>query len=158
MPLGTQYDERNFVEELGLQFARMGQPRMMGRMLAWLLVCEPPEQPAAAIGRALKASKATVSTMSRALQSQGLVERVAVPGDRRAHLRARPQGWAALVRAELRPLIEMSAILERASAHTATAVPTRAAALREIHGLHAFLAEELPGLLTRWEARKGASC
>ena len=62
MPLGETYTDEHFVEELGLLFAELGQPRMMGRMLAWLLICEPPDQSSSDLVGALGASKATIST------------------------------------------------------------------------------------------------
>ena len=39
MPLGDRYDERHFIEELGLLFAAIGTPRMMGHF------CQAPWDP-----------------------------------------------------------------------------------------------------------------
>lgn len=154
MPLGDRYDERHFVEELGLLFAAIGKPRMMGRMLAHLLVCDPPWQSASQLVAALQASKATVSTMSRDLIELGLAERVARPGDRKTHYRVCSDSFSLLVRHDLDALSQFSSALCRALEHMEEHAPGRTARLREVHQLYAFLEDELPALLERWEQRK----
>ncbi len=151
MPLGEQYTDRHFVEELGLLFGELGQPRMMGRMLAWLLVCEPPDQSSSQLVEALDASKATVSTMSRALIDMGLVERVARAGDRRTFFRVKPGASPMLIRSKLDAVFLFAAALCRALEHVERHAPERADRLREVHDLYAFLETEIPALLARWE-------
>jgi DNA-binding transcriptional regulator GbsR (MarR family) len=147
---GTDYDERHFVEELGLLFSSSGKPRMMGRMMAWLLVCDPPWQSAGQLVEALQASKATVSTTSRDLIEQGMVERVARPGDRKTYYRARPGGFARLAERELDAVSGFSAALCRALEHMEEHAPERTERLAEVHDLYRFLEREIPALLTRW--------
>ena len=51
-----------FVDANGeLMSKSYGLPRMTGRVLAWLLVCDPPEQTAAELAEALDASKGAIS-------------------------------------------------------------------------------------------------
>ena len=38
-------DERQYVEEVALYFEAQGLPRMIGRILGWLLICEPAVSP-----------------------------------------------------------------------------------------------------------------
>jgi DNA-binding transcriptional regulator GbsR (MarR family) len=158
MPLGVPYDERHFVEELGLAFAADGQPRMMGRMLAWLLVCQPPEQSAGQLVEALKVSKATVSTTSRDLIALGLIERVARPGDRKTYFEVKPEASLAMIRGRFDALSNFAAALCRALEHLEAQAPDRADRLREVHDLYAFLERELPLLLQRWEQTRSPSC
>ncbi|HEV2980499.1 MAG TPA: MarR family transcriptional regulator [Solirubrobacteraceae bacterium] len=83
-----------FIEELGMQFElEAGAPRMVGRVLAWLLVCEPPEQSAAELAERLQASKGSISTSTRLLLRLGLIERVRLRGERFDRFIARPQAW-----------------------------------------------------------------
>ncbi len=65
---------------LALFFEEMGFPRMAGRILGWLLICDPPEQSAGQLAGVLQASKGSLSTMTRLLIQMGLVERVGLPG------------------------------------------------------------------------------
>jgi hypothetical protein len=83
-----------FVEELGMQFElEAGTPRMVGRVLGLLLVCDPPEQSAAELAHTLQASKGSISTATRVLLRMGLVERVRVRGERFDRFSARPEAW-----------------------------------------------------------------
>jgi len=157
MPLGDSYSERHFVEELGLAFARVGQPRMMGRMLAWLLICEPPEQSAAQLVDALSASKATVSTVSRDLIAMGVLERVALQGDRKTYFRVKAGASPALVHSKLDALFHFAGALCRALEHMEQHAPERAERLREMHDLYVFLEEEIPALMKRWQQRRSRS-
>ncbi len=154
MPLGDHYDQRHFVEELGLLFAAAGKPRMMGRMLAHLLVCDPPHQSASQLVEALRASKATVSTMSRDLIDLGMVERVARPGDRKTYYRARPDAVSSLAERDLSAISAFSAALCRALEHMEEHAPDRTGRLQEAHAFYEFLEGEIPDLLRRWQQRR----
>lgn len=70
-----------------------GTPRMVGRVLGWLLVCEPPEQSAAELAEFLQASKGSISTATRVLLRMGLIERSHARGERFDRFRALPEVW-----------------------------------------------------------------
>jgi hypothetical protein len=83
-----------FVEELGVMLElEAGTPRMVGRVLGWLLVCDPPEQSAAEIAERLRASKGSISTATRVLLRLGFIERARLRGERFDRFRARPEAW-----------------------------------------------------------------
>jgi DNA-binding transcriptional regulator GbsR (MarR family) len=83
-----------FVEELGVLFEmEAGTPRMVGRTLGWLLVCDPPEQSAAELAEMLQASKGSISTATRVLLRMGFIERVRSRGERFDRFRAHPGAW-----------------------------------------------------------------
>src|SRR5690349_14179002 len=77
------HDDAAFIERLGLLAEESGMPRMAGRVLGWLLICEEPRQSFGEIVEALGASKGSISAMTRILQQLGLIERVTQGGDRR---------------------------------------------------------------------------
>jgi DNA-binding transcriptional regulator GbsR (MarR family) len=83
-----------FVEELGMLLElEAGAPRMVGRTLGWLLVCDPPEQSAADLARTLEASKGSISMATRVLVRMGMIERVRHRGERFDRFRALPAAW-----------------------------------------------------------------
>jgi MarR family len=83
-----------FVEELGIQLElEAGTPRMVGRTLGWLLVCDPPEQSAAELAEMLQASKGSISTATRALLRMGFIERARFRGERFDRFRVQPEAW-----------------------------------------------------------------
>src|SRR5205807_610261 len=83
-----------FVEEVGMMLElEAGAPRMVGRVLGWLLVCDPPEQSAADLADHLQASRGSISTATRVLLRMGLLERTRVRGERFDRFQARPGAW-----------------------------------------------------------------
>lgn len=90
----NQAESARFVEEVGVMLElEAGTPRMVGRILGWLLICDPPEQSAGELAQALQASKGSISTATRVLLRLGFIERVRFPGERFDRFRAQPQAW-----------------------------------------------------------------
>jgi DNA-binding transcriptional regulator GbsR (MarR family) len=75
---------RDYAEEVGLWASRQGVPPAFGKLLGWLLICDPPQQSSAELAAALGLSNGSVSTGMRMLERSGLARRVARPG-RRGH-------------------------------------------------------------------------
>lgn len=90
----NQAQAMRFVEEVGVMLElEAGTPRMVGRILGWLLICDPPEQSASDLAEALQASKGSISTATRVLLRLGFVERVRFPGERFDRFRSQPEAW-----------------------------------------------------------------
>ena len=67
---------------------------MSGRMLAWLLICDPAEQTAADLAHDLQASRGAISGAARALETAGFIRRGRRRGDRREYFVAQVvDGW-----------------------------------------------------------------
>jgi DNA-binding transcriptional regulator GbsR (MarR family) len=147
-------EERHFVEDVALFFEEMGFPRMAGRILGWLLICDPPEQSAGQLAGVLQASKGSLSTMTRLLIQIGLVERVGLPGERRDHFRIRPGAWPQLLRVQTQVMTGLHQVVERGLGMLADEDPERRRRLEEAHDLYAFLERELPRLLQQWEQER----
>jgi DNA-binding transcriptional regulator GbsR (MarR family) len=105
--------QRDFVERFALWLEQSGMPRMTGRVLGWLLVCEPEHQSATDLADALHASRGSISTTTRTLAQAGLVERITFPGDRRTYYRARAN-WNSLLEAQLKQVGELRGLVEAA--------------------------------------------
>src|SRR5450631_1714819 len=84
---------QSFVEELGVLAFDVGIPRATVRVLAWLVVCDPPPQSAPGIQNALHLSAGAVSAATRTLIGIGMLERAARPGDRHRYYQPRAGGW-----------------------------------------------------------------
>jgi DNA-binding transcriptional regulator GbsR (MarR family) len=151
MRLARKDELLGFVEEVGLFYEKSGLPRMAGRILGWLLVCEPPEQSLAELGAAVGGSKGSMSTMSRMLIQMGLVERVRLPGSKLDQYRIRPGMWAESVRDQLLAIADAERLLKRGLALIAGRPAAARERLEEAHALYAWFGEELPRLLDRWE-------
>jgi DNA-binding MarR family transcriptional regulator len=148
--------EDQFIEDMGLYFEAQGVPRMAGRMLAWLLICDPPEQTMPEIVARLKVSKGSVSTMTRILTQFGLIERVSRPGIRADFYRIVPHFGEKILVAAIQKFGGMRAITARGLALLQGAPPERTERLQELHDVYAFLEEGFPAVIAEWRERREA--
>jgi len=138
---------RVLVEEYGLLMERLGHSRAEGRLLGWLLLCEPPEQSMMDISRALNISKGGLSVGLRRLVDRGLVERRRKPGERHDFFRFDSASIGRL----MENVFTGMALMERLLAHSRE-LPgqQKNERLLTMHALYARLTAEMPVLLERW--------
>ena len=75
--------EITFADHMGRFYARRyAYPPMVGRLLGYLAVCDPPEQSIGELAEALLASRSAISGAVKALESTHAVRRVRVAGER----------------------------------------------------------------------------
>jgi DNA-binding transcriptional regulator GbsR (MarR family) len=140
----------DFADEIGLFFEDNGLPRMSGRVLGWLLVCDPPHQSAEELAAALRASRSSISMAMQLLQTNGAVERYAVPGSRRTYYRLTPGFWLreaedkAALAARWRKLADRGLGLL-----TDRSVESRQR-LQEMHDMYAFFEDEYARMRDAW--------
>jgi hypothetical protein len=150
--------ERLLVEEYGLLFEEMGGTRMEGRVMAWLLLAEPPEQSLTEIAQGLGVSKAAVSTSARSLLQSRAVERVSEPGRRGDYYRSLPGKLEGVLHLDhitsLGLLVDRSLDLVAAKKDQSQ---SNYALLREMRAFIDFLEAEVPGLVSRWQAHREAT-
>lgn len=148
--------QRLLVEEYGLLFEEMGGTRMEGRVLAWLLLAEAPEQSLTEIAEGLGVSKAAVSTAARSLLQARAVERVSEPGQRGDFYRSIPGKLESILHPDhimtLRRLVDRSLDLVSGKDQE----QSNYALLHEMRDFLEFLEAEIPGLMSRWAAHRAA--
>lgn len=105
--MGAEPDIMEFVEQMGGYFESRSLTRLAGRLLGWLLVCDPERQSSEELATALAASSGGISTNARMLIQFGFIERLAVAGDRRTYFRLRPNAFAAGERERIRAMAEL---------------------------------------------------
>ena len=148
------FRERHFVEDFGLLLEQNGLPRMAGRIVGWLLICNPPHQSINDLAQTLRASKGSISTMTRLLIEMDIVERIALPEDRRDYFRITPGAWSQIIMMELSEVTTGHQLAERGLDIVAGQPPELQARLKEAHDLYAFLEREYPILIERREAER----
>jgi DNA-binding MarR family transcriptional regulator len=93
-------EEAEFVDRMGLVFEGMGAARTMGRVYAWLMICDPLQQSLTELADALSVSKASISTVARQLHAAGMIERL--PSASREHrYRVTPGGFTHVLNVQL---------------------------------------------------------
>lgn len=145
------YEEKHFIEDISLYFEQMGLPRMAGRVLGVLLICDPPAQSLTDLSERLQASKSSISTNSRLLTEMGLIERVASPVPRQVYFQFKPGGWLVFIRQRLKLWASLHQIAEQGLDLLQERDPALRARLQEAHDIFSVIEEELPALLERVE-------
>jgi DNA-binding transcriptional regulator GbsR (MarR family) len=149
-------EKQQFVENAGLYFERLGLVRMAGRVVGWLLICDPPHQTMQEIGEALQASKSSISTALTELLRFFLVERFTLPGERRDYYRLASDVWYRSFAARMGELTEIRKLAEQGLAVLKDEDKERRQRLELMRDMYAFMEREFPKLLEKWEAEKRA--
>jgi len=140
------------VDSAGVWLAKSyGFPAMTGRVLGWLLVCDPPEQTAADLAEALGASAGAISGATNTLVRYGLAERLRVRGERMDRFRLRPEAWDAQLRDQSEAATARGLIAQGLDV-LADEPPERRRRLEELDAFYAFWAERIPQLWPEWDA------
>ena len=125
---------------------------MTGRVLGWLLVCDPPEQSAAQARRGAGRELGAISGATAALVRMRLVERLGIRGERADRFRMRPEAWDNAVRepgaAEARALLATG--LEALAAEPAS----RRSRLEELDALYEWWESRMPEIFEEWREYK----
>ncbi|MFC3574025.1 GbsR/MarR family transcriptional regulator [Streptomyces yaanensis] len=139
-----------FADHVGRFYARhYGFPPMAGRLLGYLLVCDPAQQTIDELSDALLASRSAITGAVKLLETFDLARRTRSAGERmdRVSLNPtgrQPQNFDATLH------LEHAALFREGLDLLADAAPTRRAPLEEMVALAEFLAERLPALRNEW--------
>jgi DNA-binding transcriptional regulator GbsR (MarR family) len=148
--------ELAFVDKLGRFYSRQyGFPPAIGRVSAWLLICDPPEQTAAEIAEALHTSRSAVGNAITALENQGQIQRTRAAGERADRVAFHPEAAVHALESQQ----EYSAVmaLAREGLEVLHDAPTaRRARLLWVVAFYEFLLERMPALAAEWRARQDA--
>ena len=90
---------QNWVEQVAAAFRpALRLPPITGRVLGWLLICDPPEQSSGEIADAIGASRASLTTSMRMLTVGELVRRRHRPGEKTTYFRIDDDAWEKVIR------------------------------------------------------------
>lgn len=142
--------QSEYVERVGRFWESLSMGRTAGRILGWLMICEPPHQSASELAGTLGASAGSISTQVRLLQRLGLVERITFSGSRASFFQLPDHVWLRSMDAELARIVEMRALAEAGAPVTPDRRPER---VTELAAVADFFADEWPSLLDRLSQR-----
>lgn len=143
--------QQEFLDQIAAAGDVAGVPPSFVRVLAWLVVCDPPHQSVEQLRAALGLSAGAVSMAANTGIRMGLVERLSRPGDRRLYYRVRPGGWDRLLVARLEATSRMRAIAERAIAQA----PNATGRLAEMRDVYAWFEKNMSGLIDEFRRNHG---
>src|SRR5262249_46707784 len=100
-----------WVERVATFFAEhYGLPPIMGRVVGWLMVCDPPEPSSAQLAEAIAARRASLTTNMRLLIASGLVHRLTRSGGRTAYFRIDDDMWQKVIRRRIASMVSFGEI------------------------------------------------
>lgn len=138
----------DWVERVGDFFEiNYGMPPIMGRIVGWLLICDPAEQSAAEIAAAIRASRASLTVNLRLLTGSGVVRRLRRAGERTARYRIDEDAWESVIRRRLASLAAIEGLAQEGMRLVGASTP-RAARLKATFAAFAWferLLADAPG-------------
>ena len=148
---------QRFVRDLGAVFSSAGGSDIGGRIMGWLMICDPPEQSLAEIQAAVGASKASISTMTRMLVESGFIERAAGVDSRRIAFRMRDDAWTRVIERRFGILNQLIETGKRGKRALGPASSRRNRQLDSMIEFCSFMRDEMSGMAERWRGRNGRS-
>jgi DNA-binding transcriptional regulator GbsR (MarR family) len=141
-----------YAEDAAVVLEGMGVQRAYGKLLGYLLICDPPQQSSSDLAGALDLSMGSVSMGTRMLDQAGLIRRVPTPGRRKVY----EMTDDAIIRASRSDTYRvMRDLMERGLHLIGHEDAPRARRLRHMRDFYAFMERELPRLVERFKAEYG---
>lgn len=156
MPAVDPEELARYVERFALTLSETGIPRMPARVFAALMTADAGRLTAAELAQTLRVSPAAVSGAVRYLGQVGMISREREPGSRRDHYVLHDDVlWQSMLRRE-HVIGSWVATMEDGRAVVGLDSPA-GRRLGESSAFLAFLLRELPALLEKWQAQRGAA-
>jgi DNA-binding MarR family transcriptional regulator len=148
--------EITFADHAGRIYARrFSFPPMVGRLIGYLAVCEPPDPTIGELAEALLASRSAIAGAVKTLETIHVVQRSRVAGERMDRVRidlSSPQAMGM----DVSEYVELRELMREGLDVLRDAPAERRAALLEVEAFADFLVERMPKLEQEWEARRQA--
>jgi hypothetical protein len=146
--------QAGFVEEMGTYLSSVGMTPMSGRLLAWLLICDPLEQTATDLAHELHASRGAISGAIRQLETAGFIRRTRRRGDRREYVTMPPGAIRSLVGSAGSIYEGLAVIAARGVGVVQDLPPPARERIHEFHDFVAFIQATLPRLMAEYLAER----
>jgi hypothetical protein len=149
-------DEITYADHAARFYARRyGMAPMVGRLVGYLSVCDPPEQSITELADALLASRSAISGAVSTLETIGIIKRFRAAGDRMDRVciditSPRTLGF------DITEYQEQAELAREGLRLLADAPPERRAVLLEYAAFADFLVERLPVMEKEWRTRREA--
>ncbi len=149
-------EEITFADHVGRFYAsRYGYPPMVGRVLGYLLVCDPKAQTIAELSDALLASRTAISGALNVLERTGAAQRSRAAGERMDRVRldfssAQSRGF------DISEYQQLGDLAREGLEVLKDEPPERRAMLLEMAAFADFLVERMRALQVDWEAHHDA--
>ncbi len=149
-------EEEMFIERWSRILASEGLPPVAGRLWAWLLISDPPEQTVDEIAEAIGASRGAISGAVRMLEPSGLIVRSKRAGDRREYWRTSSDAVVHSLEAKERATRPSLRAIDDILLAYQDRPEASLARLREVQRLYSMLLGTFPQLIAQFKAEREA--
>jgi DNA-binding MarR family transcriptional regulator len=147
-------DEITFADHMGRFYVRRyAFPPMVGRLLGYLAVCDPPEQTISELAEALLASRSAITGAVNALETLHVIRRTRSAGERMDRVRIDMSSPEAMGM-DATEYEELSALAREGLDVLKDAPIERRAILLEMSAFADFLIEQMERFKNDWQARR----
>lgn len=148
--------EITFADHMGRFYARRyAFPPMVGRLLGYLAVCDPPEQSIGELADALLASRSAITGAVKVLENAHTVRRLRVAGDRMDRVRVDVSSPRAMG-LDISEYEELSQLAHEGLEVVRGAPAERRAVMLEMSAFADFVLERMPVMQQEWQDRRAA--
>ncbi len=141
------------IEAFGLMGQEDGVPRIAGRIHGLFLVSEKARWTLSDIAERLQVSRGSVSTNLRLLETMGVLERSALPGDRHAYYRLTADPYASMLERHARQMRKIQGLVGDARNELPRGDESVQTRLADMHEFFSRAVDGAERLLDEWRNR-----
>lgn len=148
--------ELTYADHMGRFYVRRyGFPPMVGRLIGYLLVCDPPEQSIGELADALLASRSAIAGAVKLVENFHVLERSRAAGERMDKVRL-DMSTSEAMGMDVSEYVEMQELAQEGLEVLRDTPFERRARLLEMSAFADFLIELMPRMRQEWEERRAA--
>ncbi|WP_327148461.1 GbsR/MarR family transcriptional regulator [Nocardia sp. NBC_01329] len=152
--MSSEEVELGFADAVGRHFARQnGLPPMTGRVVGWLLICDPAQQTIAEMSEGLHVSRSAVAGAVTQLEEWSWIQRSRAAGERGDRVELDSAIWVRLLD-KTEGHRSLASLAQRGLDLLDGAPDTRRSRLLEAAAFADFLTERMPAIAAEWAARR----
>ena len=142
---------RECIEKFGVYYKKTGHQPMMGRLIAFLMLAEPPHKSFEEIVEFLVSSKSAVSNTLNMLMYFGIIDYVRFSGDRKRYFRINQNAWDSLFSAQIQELSHLKDLVKDVIDLRSDKFPEVNQKIRNFYMLLEIYEAEFPIILEKWK-------
>jgi DNA-binding transcriptional regulator GbsR (MarR family) len=144
----------HFIEQMGLLVEYLHLPRMAGRVWGLLMISNELYYSAEELAKELKASRGSISATTHLLMHYGMIERIAIPGERKDYFRLKSVALLDFIGPRSSWIMEFRKLIAKGLESIPSNENLASERLEELDDFYAFIEREMPLLQKRWDEEK----
>lgn len=149
--------KRKQIEKIGVVFEKAGMSSVAARIIALLMVAEPPHKTVEEIVEEVNVSKSSVNNTIKLLQSEGMITYITFPGDRKRYFALDPQSWLELLKHKVKVMTPIREILQETVSLRSDQYPEFNQYLLDMCDLYYEFEKGVLNIIEEWEKKKKRS-